>query len=231
MEVASAAPITAAAATESLETHGLREWGGAGGMRRSRRGEPPPSVPRGYADPAPPEEGCWPPAIPPALRLEWATATWAEWLMRAGGGSVGINTLCISGIFTLLLIRGGEKTCHGVLPARQRWETFQNERFCAALQPGTNVPRNASRVSIPGPGSRGEQGGTVRAADFPNKLCLESGALSLRGGNKSQHRSSSPAAPALGRGNLQVAAAVSHLSQREGRWAEGKDPATIQHLP
>lgn len=31
------------------------------------------------------------------------------------------------------------------------------------------------------------------------------------------HRSSSPAAPALGRGNLQVAAVVSHLSQRSVR--------------
>lgn len=41
--------------------------------------------------------------------------------------------------------------------------------------------------------------------------------------NHSQ-RGSSPAAPALGRGNPQVAAVVSHLSQRE-RGAEDEDPA------
>lgn len=67
MEVASAAPITAAAATESLETRGVRGWEGgraaADGRYRGREG-PPRGLhcgcqgSRGSSDPVPPGEGC-----------------------------------------------------------------------------------------------------------------------------------------------------------------------------
>lgn len=132
MEVASAAPITAA--TESLETRGLREWGGAGRCAGAGGGNPRrvlAAVPGGYADPAVPEEGCWPPAIPPALRLEWATATWAEWLMPAGGGGCRDKHLMhIRGSLPCSSLKEGEKNLSPcVLPARRHWETFQNPGF------------------------------------------------------------------------------------------------------
>lgn len=89
-------------------------------------------------------------------------------------------------------------------------------RCCAAA--GDKCPTKCLPRLDPRAGSRGEQGGRVRAAAFPNKLCQHSGAVSLRLGINHSRRSSCPR-----KGNPQVAAAVSRLSQRE-RGAEGKDP-------
>lgn len=196
MEVASAAPITAAADTESLETRGVRRWGGAGGGGCAGDGGGNPrrvlaAVPGGYADPAAPEESCWPPAIPPALHLEWATTTWAEWLMPAGGGGCREKHLVhIRGSLPFPLEERKKKTCHGVFPARQHWETFQNAGF--ALQPVTNVPRNASRIFIPGPGSRGEQGGREASLHFQVNFVRSQGLFPSGVGTNHSHRSSCP---------------------------------------
>ena len=108
-------------------------------------------------------------------------------LCRPGGGCRDKHLVHIRGSLPFLLTRkeGKKKPVTVRCLLASAGKNLQETGFCAAPQPITSVSRNASCVFFPGSASRGEQGGRGRPPAFPNKLCQESGALSL-GGNKSQ---------------------------------------------
>lgn len=231
MEVASAAPITAAAAaTESLETRGVRGVGGEGTHHRVPHHRPRGS--RGCSDPAPPGGG-----MLSARRPSSPSAS-------SGCQGLGVNVLCggrgglrcwdkhlvhIRGSLPFCSLEEGWgwwETCYDVLPARQHRENLRETGFSRCATAGNKWLAKCLLPFLPGGREGGREGGDL-LLHFQINFVRGPG-LFPSGEINHGARSSPPAAPSPGRGKPRAAPPAPKGTG--GRGTDGRDPTGVPQL-